>query len=82
MYNIVPKGSVLKMCLGNEHNILKESTHIFEKKTKLRKFILNTEQKKSLEDLNKFGKKFNTSVLQGTTGSGKTLVYFERVKNI
>ncbi len=82
MYNIVPKGSVLKMCLGNEQNILKENIHIFEKKTKMKNFILNTEQKKSLEDLNKFGKKFNTSVLQGTTGSGKTLIYFERVKNM
>ena len=48
----------------------------------MKNFILNTEQKKSLEDLNKFGKKFNTSVLQGTTGSGKTLIYFERVKNM
>ena len=26
--------------------------------------------------------KFDVSVLQGTTGSGKTLVYFERIKRI
>ena len=26
--------------------------------------------------------KFDVSVLQGTTGSGKTLVYFERIKKI
>ena len=32
--------------------------------------------------LEKENNKFSVSVLQGTTGSGKTLVYFERIKNI
>ena len=83
MYNFASKGKVLKMCLGNELNITKNETFTdvsssFEKKN----YILNLEQKKALEDLNSYGKKFNVSVLQGLTGSGKTLVYFEKIKNI
>ena len=39
-------------------------------------------KKESLNDLKSFGVKFNVSVLQGVTGSGKTLVYFERIKEI
>ena len=30
----------------------------------------------------KNGTKYNVTVLQGVTGSGKTLVYFERIKNL
>ena len=39
------------------------------------------EQKKSLAFIKKNGTKYNVTVLQGVTGSGKTLVYFERIKN-
>ena len=64
MYNFASKGKVLKMCLGNELNITKNETFTdvsssFEKKN----YILNLEQKKALEDLNSYGKKFNVSVL-------------------
>ena len=83
-YNLVSKGMVLKMSLINDKNFQKFykdenfTKEYFDKKL----FILNNEQKKSLNDLRKFGKNFNVSVLQGTTGSGKTLVYFERIKEI
>ena len=82
-YNLASKGMVLKMCLGDKKNIIKIEEHIKEnpKKKKL-KFFLNKDQKKSLEDLRKFGNSFNVSLLQGVTGSGKTIVYFERVKEI
>ena len=32
--------------------------------------------------MKKINNRFDVSVLQGTTGSGKTLVYFERIKKI
>ena len=83
MYNVSPKGKVLKMCLGNEENIKKIDNKNKEKiQSPKINYILNTEQKKSVKDLKNFGKTFNVSVLQGVTGSGKTLVYFERIKEI
>ena len=39
-------------------------------------------KKKAFDYLDLVNDKFDVSVLQGTTGSGKTLVYFERVKKI
>ena len=82
-YNLVSKGMVLKMCLGDKKNATKieEKKKEISKKNKF-KFILNKDQKRSLEDLSKFGKTFNVSLLQGVTGSGKTIVYFERIKKI
>jgi primosomal protein N' (replication factor Y) len=82
-YNLVSKGMVLKMCLGDKKNTFKIEKH--EKDTsdqKKHNFFLNKDQKKSLEDLKKFGGSFNVSLLQGVTGSGKTIVYFERIKAI
>ena len=52
------------------------------KKTKVKKYKLNSEQEKALRFLEKVNNIFDVSVLQGTTGSGKTLVYFERIKKI
>ena len=43
-------------------------------------FKLTNEQKDSLFQMNDLNKKFNVHVLQGTTGSGKTIVYFEALK--
>ena len=83
IYNLVSKGMVLKMCIGNNNNVLKlekKSSETISKKKKI--FFLNESQKISLEHLNNLGEKFNVSVLQGVTGSGKTLVYFERIKKI
>ncbi len=82
-YNLVPKGMVLKMCLGNLKNfddIDPKSKN--QKKLKVKNYELNKEQKKALHDLLNLGDKFKVSVLLGITGSGKTLVYFERVKEL
>ena len=49
---------------------------------KAKKFNLNPEQNNALKFLNSKNNRFDVSVLQGTTGSGKTLVYFERIKKI
>ena len=81
-YNLTSKGMVLKMCLGDKKNAIKIEDHKKEKLNKKVKFVLNKDQKKSLEDLRKFSNSFNVSLLQGVTGSGKTIVYFERVKEI
>jgi primosomal protein N' (replication factor Y) len=82
-YNLVSKGMVLKMCLGDKKNTSKIEEYKEEKLDKKKyNFSLNKEQKKSLEDLKKFGNSFNVSFLQGVTGSGKTIVYFERIKEI
>ncbi len=81
-YNLVPKGMVLKMSLGDKKNATNIEDYIPKKLNNKFKFILNKEQKKSLQDLRNFGNIFNVSLLQGVTGSGKTLVYFERVKEI
>ena len=83
VYNVVPKGMVLKMCLGDKKNILKiENKKNNQINIKKKKNFLNKKQKIAFNNLNKLGNKFNVSVLHGVTGSGKTLVYFELIKNI
>ena len=84
-YNIVPLGMALKMCLL-EKNVVEQSFHEEFLKFKIKKiknkFQLNHEQKKSLTFMEKCGNNYNVCVLEGVTGSGKTLVYFERIKKI
>ena len=82
IYNLASKGMVLKMCLGDKKNTTTIEAHKKEKLKKISKFTLNKDQKKSLDDLRKFKNNFNVSLLQGVTGSGKTIVYFERVKEV
>ena len=83
-YNLVPLGMALKMCLINKDVVEKSFNNEFDSfkiKNKKSKFILNSEQKKSLSFLRSKGDNYNVTVLEGITGSGKTLVYFERVKD-
>ena len=81
LYNLAPKGMVLKMCLGDKSFFSKNSNFIDDTKIrKKNKFNLNSEQKRCLDDINGFGNKFNVTLLQGVTGSGKTIVYFEKIK--
>ena len=53
-----------------------------KKKIKSKKYTLNDEQHFALNFLENTKKNFDVSVLQGTTGSGKTIVYFEALKKI
>ena len=82
-YNMVPIGLVLKMAIGGSDKFIRIKDEIEKlKKTKKKIFILNNEQLEALKFLENSKGKFDVSVLQGTTGSGKTLVYFERIKKI
>ena len=83
-YNLVPLGMSFKMCLLNKDVVIKSFDNEFKKykiKRKKNKFLLNSEQKKSLNFIRSTGKHYNVTVLEGITGSGKTLVYFERIKD-
>ncbi len=82
VYNLVPKGMILKMCLGNLKNFERKKTNLLKTNLETTKYNLNKDQKNALENLAKIKNKFNVSVLLGVTGSGKTLVYFERIKKI
>jgi len=84
-YNIVPLGMSMKLTLLGK-DVVENFTHNDFEKFKIKKFKnqikLNKEQKKSLKFLEDLGNKYCVSVLEGVTGSGKTLVYFERIKKI
>ena len=83
IYNMVPIGLVLKMVIGSVDKFVKKNDHSIKlRETKSLKYILSKEQVAALKFLEKTKNKFEVSVLQGTTGSGKTLVYFERIKKI
>ena len=83
MYNMMPLGLVLKMAIGSNKNLFTRNDKDLNQ-TILPgiKYNLNEEQINALNFLNLKKNKFDVSVLQGTTGSGKTLVYFERIKKI
>ena len=83
-YNLVPLGMSLKMCLLNRDVVEKnfnEEFNQFKIKNINQKIVLNPEQKKSLAFIRNTGDNYNVNVLEGVTGSGKTLVYFKRIKD-
>ena len=82
VYNMMPLGLVLKMAIGKNLIINGNDNDHIQIKKKIKLFNLNKEQQKALKFLDFKNNEFNVSVLQGTTGSGKTLVYFERIKKI
>ena len=84
-YNVVPLGMALRLVLLNKEAIEKINNNSFDQFISSRvskKFILNDDQKKCLEQINKKEINFNVHVIEGVTGSGKTLVYFSRIKNL
>ena len=84
-YNMIPKGMALKLVLlrGNAVEKLQIDTYkIFDTNIINNSIKLSEEQKKSLKKMNVSNQKFRVHVLQGTTGSGKTMVYFEALKKI
>ena len=84
-YNIIPKGMALKLMLLSNKAIednIKNNFQVFESNIKNNSIKLSEDQKKSLKEMVILNNKFRVHVLQGTTGSGKTFVYFEALKSI
>ncbi len=84
-YNIIPIGMALKLVLLSSNAIEKlqqDVFKIFNTSVETNNVKLSEEQKKSLKKMNISNEKFRVHVLQGTTGSGKTMVYFSALKNI
>ena len=82
-YNLVPKGMVLKLLFLSGKPVEKLNTKFYENfnyQLKRNSIKLTNEQRNSLSQINNSNKEFNVHVLQGTTGSGKTIVYFEALK--
>ena len=83
-YNLVPKGMCLKMhLLGGEaiHPFDKNEYDEYNLVNKKTDFKLSTEQKKILKEVLINSKDFRVHLLQGTTGSGKTIVYFGAIED-
>ena len=84
-YNMIPKGMALKLLLLSSNAIEKISGEVYDQfkiDIKQNKIELSKEQKGCLKKMNDSNQKFRVHVLQGTTGSGKTMVYFEALKVI
>ena len=82
-YNLVPKGMALKMHLLSGEAIENFKELEYEKyflKTKIKQYELNKEQENAFNEMSKKNKNFRVHLLQGTTGSGKTIVYFKVIK--
>ena len=84
-YNIIPKGMALKLVLLSSNAIEKFQKEVFKSfniNIRASAIKLSEEQKRSLKKMNISNQKFRVHVLQGTTGSGKTIVYFSALKEI
>jgi len=84
-YNMVPKGMALKLLLLSNDAIEKfpkKKYELFRSQFKNNTIKLSEDQKISLKKMNICNEKFRVHVLQGTTGSGKTMVYFEALKQL
>ena len=82
---MIPKGMALKLLLLSSNAVEKNSGKVYEQfkiDIKKNKIELSKEQKSCLKKMNVSNQKFRVHVLQGTTGSGKTMVYFEALKEI
>ena len=84
-YNMVPKGMALKLLLLSSNAVERISGGVYEQfkiDIKQNKIELSKDQKDCLKKMSAFNQRFRVHVLQGTTGSGKTMVYFEALKDI
>ncbi len=78
-YNMVPIGMALKLHLLSNEAIEIENNDQLERyyyNKKTNKIKLSKEQLNSVKEITRNDNKFRVHVIQGTTGSGKTIVYF------
>ena len=84
-YNIIPKGMALKLSLSSNDILEKfpeNELENFSNHHKKKEFELTKSQEESLKKLEKKNNEFRVHVVQGVTGSGKTIVYFHAIKKI
>ena len=84
-YNLVPKGMSLKLHLLSGEAIEEfedKDYDFFLSKDEVKEFRLSKDQNKILDELKNKDNKFRVHLLQGTTGSGKTIVYFSHILKI
>ena len=84
-YNLVPVGMCLKLHLLSGDAITKfddkEYQFYYQKKIK-QKFELSKDQEEVFREMLKKSSQFRVHLLQGTTGSGKTIVYFKQIEEV
>ena len=84
-YNLVPIGMCLKLHLLGGDAITKfddKEYLIFNNKKTRQNFKLSEDQNKVFREMLKKNGEFRVHLLQGTTGSGKTIVYFKQIEEI
>ena len=84
-YNLVPIGMSLKLHLLRGDAITKfddKDYSIFNNKRTTQTFRLSGDQDRVFKEMSKKGEEFRVHLLQGTTGSGKTIVYFKQIDEI
>ena len=84
-YNLVPIGMCLKLHLLSGNAITKYDDNeylIFNNKKTRQNFKLSEDQNKVFREMLKKNGEFRVHLLQGTTGSGKTIVYFTQIEEI
>ena len=84
-YNLVPLGMALKLHLLSGKAIEKQKNIEYQKyqiEINKEQFYLSDEQEKAFKELVKHDSSFRVHLLQGTTGSGKTIVYFKAIEKI
>ena len=82
-YNIVPLGMVLKLHLLSGSAVEIQNQNEYQKYQEINKkeqFKLSKEQEIALKEIIINNNSFRVHLLQGTTGSGKTIVYFNAIK--
>ena len=82
-YNLVPVGMSLKLHLLGGDAIPKFDNKeylIFNNKVNTQTFRLSHDQDRVFREMLKKDEQFRVHLLQGTTGSGKTIVYFKQIE--
>ncbi len=84
-YNLIPLGMTLKLHLLSGNGVEKKNKSEYENyqsKFSKEEFKLSDEQEKAFKNIIKNDSFFRVHLLQGTTGSGKTIVYFKAIEKI
>ena len=84
-YNLTPLGMTLKLHLLSGNGVERKNKseyEIYQNKFTTEKFNLSNEQEKVFKNIIKNDSFFRVHLLQGTTGSGKTIVYFKAIEKI